>query len=48
MKTDRDGAYFKTTNVAGTIKEQNLIQKEIVEDDIFGTCQGWYWIGDES
>ena len=47
MKTDRDGAYFKTTNVAGTIKEQNLIQKEIVEDEMFGTCQGWYWIGDE-
>lgn len=47
MKTDRDGAYFKTTNVAGTIKEQNLIQKEKIEDETFGTCQGWYWIGDE-
>lgn len=48
MKTDRDGAYFKTINVAGTIKEQSLIQKEIVEDENFGICQGWYWIGDES
>lgn len=46
MKTDRDGAYFKTINVAGTMKEQNLIQKEKIEDDTFGTCQGWYWIGD--
>lgn len=48
MKTDRDGAYFKTTNVAGTIKENELIQKEKIEDETFGTCQGWYWIGDES
>ena len=47
MKTDRDGAYFKTTNVAGTIKEHNLIQKEKIEDETFGTCQGWYWIGDD-
>lgn len=48
MKTDRDGAFFKTINVVGTIKEQSLIQKEIIEDELFGTCQGWYWIGDES
>lgn len=47
MKTDRDGAYFKTTNVAGTIKEHSLIQKEKIEDETFGTCQGWYWIGDD-
>ena len=47
MKTDRDGAYFKTTNVASTIKEQNLIQKEKIEDEDFGKCQGWYWIGDD-
>ena len=46
MKTDRDGAYFKTINTVGMIKEQNLIQKEKIEDEIFGTCQGWYWIGD--
>ena len=47
MKTDRDGAYFKTSNTIGTIKEQNLIQKEKIEDETFGTCQGWYWIGGE-
>ena len=47
MKTDRDGAYFKTINTVGTIKEQNLIQKEKIEDETFGTCQGWYWIGDD-
>lgn len=46
MKTDRDGAFFKTINTVGTIKEQNLIQKEKIEDETFGTCQGWYWIGD--
>ena len=48
MKTDRDGAYFKTTNVAGTIKEQGLIQKEKITDETFGECQAWYWIGDDS
>ena len=48
MKTDRDGAYFKTTNVSGSIKEQNLIQKERMNDEIFGECQGWYWIGGDN
>lgn len=48
MKTDRDGAYFKTSNTIGTIKEQDIIQKEKIEDETFGTCQGWYWIGDDN
>ena len=47
MKTDRNGAYFKTINIVGTIKEHDLIQKEKIEDETFGTCQGWYWIGDD-
>lgn len=48
MKTDRNGAYFKTIEVKSTIKEHDIIQKEKIEDETFGTCQGWYWIGDEA
>ena len=48
MKVDRDGGYLKTLEVKSTIKENKLIQKEKIEDETFGTCQGWYWIGDES
>ena len=48
MKTDRDGAYFKASNTVGTIKEQNIIQKEKIQDETYGICQGWYWIGDDS
>ena len=46
MKTDRSGAYFKTINVQGTIKENDLIQKEKITHDKYGTCQAWYWVGD--
>ena len=48
MKTDRDGAYFKTINVQGTIKENNLIQKEKVTHSKYGVCQAWYWVGDSN
>ena len=45
MKTDRNGAYFKTIETKGTIKENDCIQKEKIDDEKYGTCQGWYWIG---
>ena len=48
MKTDRDGAYFKTINVQGTIKENNLIQKEKITHSKYGVCQAWYWVGDSN
>ena len=48
MKVDRDGGYLKTLEVKSTIKEQDIIQKEVVEDEDFGICQSWYWIGSES
>lgn len=47
MKADRNGAYFKTSNTVGTIKEQDIIQKEKIEDEDFGICQAGYWIGVE-
>lgn len=46
MKTDRSGAYFKTSETLGTIKENSLIQKEKIEHEKYGTCQAWYWVGD--
>lgn len=45
MKTDRNGAYFKSAIIDGTIKEQGLFQKEIIEDDDFGKGQAGFWIG---
>lgn len=45
MKTDRNGAYFKSTTIDGVIKEQGLFQKEIIEDDDFGKGQAGFWIG---
>lgn len=45
MKVDRDGGYLKTLEVKNTIKEQGIIQKEKVNDELFGECQAWYWIG---
>lgn len=45
MKTDRNGAYFKSATIEGTIKEQGLFQKEIIEDDDFGKGQAGFWIG---
>ena len=45
MKTDRNGAYFKSATIDGTIKEQGLFQKEIIEDDDFGKGQAGFWIG---
>ena len=47
MKVDRDGGYLKTLEVKSSIKENGLIQKEKIEDETFGTCQAWYWIGGE-
>ena len=47
MIVNRDGGYFKSTNTIGTIKEQNLIQKEKITDEEYGLCQAWYWIGGE-
>ena len=46
MKVDRHGAYFKTTEVKGTIKEHDLIQKEKATDEKFGEVQAWYWVGE--
>lgn len=46
MKVDRAGALFKLLEVLGTIKEQEIIQKEKITDDKFGVCQAWYWIGE--
>lgn len=46
MKTDRSGAYFKTIETMGTIKENGLIQKEKITHEKYGTCQAWYWVGD--
>lgn len=48
MKVDRDGGYLKTLEVKSTIKEQEILQKEVVEDEDLGICQAWYWIGSES
>lgn len=48
MKADRNGAFFKTSNTVGTIKEQDIIQKEKIVDDDFGFCQAAYWIGDDT
>ena len=45
MKTDRNGAYFKSATIDGTIKEQGLFQKEVIEDDDFGKGQAGFWIG---
>lgn len=45
MKTDRNGAYFKSATIDGTIKEQGLFQKEIIEDADFGKGQAGFWIG---
>jgi hypothetical protein len=47
MKVDRNGAYFKTSEVKSTIKEQDIIQKEKTEDEKYGECQSWYWIGSD-
>ena len=46
MKTDRSGAYFKTIETMGTIKENGLIQKEKITHEKYGVCQAWYWVGD--
>lgn len=46
MKVDRAGALFKLLEVLGTIKEQEIIQKEKITDDTYGECQAWYWIGE--
>lgn len=46
MKVDRAGALFKLLEILGTIKEQEIIQKEKITDDKFGECQAWYWIGE--
>ena len=48
MKADRNGAFFKTSNTVGTIKEQDIIQKEKIVDEDFGICQAAYWIGDDT
>lgn len=48
MKVDRAGALFKILEILGTIKEQNIIQKEVIEDTKYGTCQAWYWIGGDN
>ena len=45
MKTDRNGAYFKSAIIDGVIKEQGLFQKEIIEDTDFGKGQAGFWIG---
>lgn len=45
MKTDRNGAYFKSATIDGTIKEQGLFQKEVIIDDDFGKGQAGFWIG---
>lgn len=47
MKVDRAGALFKLLEILGTIKEQDIIQKEKITDETYGECQAWYWIGDE-
>lgn len=47
MKVDRNGGYFKTLETKSTIKEQDLIQKEKIDDETYGECQGWYWIGSD-
>lgn len=47
MKVDRAGALFKLLEILGTIKEQGIIQKEKINDETYGECQAWYWIGDE-
>jgi len=47
MIVNRDGGYFKSTNTVGTVKEQDLIQKEKITDEEYGLCQAWYWIGGE-
>lgn len=47
MKVDRTGAYLKLLEILGTIKEQGIIQKEKINDETYGECQAWYWIGDE-
>lgn len=47
MIVNRDGGYFKSINTVGSIKEQDLIQKEKITDEEYGLCQAWYWIGDE-
>lgn len=45
MKADRTGAYFKIIEILATIREQGIIQKEKINDDKYGICQAWYWIG---
>ena len=45
MQTDRSGAYFKTIRIQGTIKENDLIQKEKITHEKYGMSQAWYWIG---
>lgn len=45
MKTDRNGAYFKSATIDGTIKEQGLFQKEVIDDPDFGKSQAGYYIG---
>lgn len=45
MQTDRSGAYFKTIRIQGTIKENDLIQKEKITHEKYGISQAWYWIG---
>lgn len=45
MKTDRNGAYFKSATIDGIIKEQGLFQKEVIEDSDFGKGQAGFWIG---
>lgn len=47
MKVDRSGALFKSLEILGTIKEQEIIQKEKITDEKFGECQAWYWIGSD-
>lgn len=47
MKVDRDGGYLKTLIIKESIKEQDIIQKEKINDEKYGICQSWYWTGDE-
>ncbi len=48
MKVDRNGGYLKNLEIKNTVKEQDIIQKEKIEDEIYGTCQAWYWIGSDN
>lgn len=47
MRVDRNGGYLKTAEIKSTIKEQDIIQKEQINDETYGICQVWYWIGDD-